>query len=74
MRSRVAEAVRREQLEEFRRMSPTERVALARRTAARDLRAYAAVQKLDEAAALEAIRRSRRIGRKYSRCMDDSCP
>jgi hypothetical protein len=72
MRSEVAEAIRREQLEEIRLMSASQRVALARELGARDLRAYMAVQTVDREAALGAIRRSRQVGRRYSRCMDES--
>ena len=74
MRSALAEALRREQQDELRLMTPAERIALARRIADRDLRAYAAVRKITRAAALDAIRRSRQAGRTYSRCMDESCP
>ena len=74
MRSRVAEQVRREQLEEIRRLTPSERMELALRLGERDLQVYVDVQKTDRAAALTAIRRSRQAGRRYSRCMAELQP
>lgn len=72
MRSKLAQEVRQEQFEEIRMMSASQRVALARELGARDLRAYMAVLLVDREAALDAIRRSRQVGRRYSRCMDES--
>jgi hypothetical protein len=72
MRSKVAEALREEQIEEVRRMTPSERVALARGLRERGLDLYMAGQSVDRATALKAIRRDRQGGRRYSRCMDES--
>lgn len=72
MRSKVAEQLRREQVEQIQQMTPGQRVALALKLGERDLRVYMAFQKMDRGAALKAIRRSQQIGRRYSRCMDES--
>jgi len=72
MRSKVAEQLRQEQVAQIQRLTPARRVALALELGERDLRVYMAFQKMDQSAALKAIRRSRQLGRRYSRCMDDS--
>jgi hypothetical protein len=72
MRSKVAEELRLEQIEEMRRMTPSERIALARELRERGLIVYMAAQKVDRDTALKAIRRERQAGRRYSRCMDES--
>jgi len=72
MRSKVAEEVREEQIEEVRRMTPSERIALARELRERGLNVYMTAQKVDRDTALKTIRRERQAGRRYSRCMDES--
>lgn len=72
MRSQVAEQLRQEQREQIRRMTPSQRVALALALGEPGLRIYMAGQRTDRASAARAIRKSRQIGRRYSRCMDDS--
>ncbi|HUP50587.1 MAG TPA: hypothetical protein VNA04_17570 [Thermoanaerobaculia bacterium] len=72
MRSKVADELRAEQREQILRMTPSERVALALQLGDRDLRVYMSVQKVDRETAVQAIRRSRQIGRRRSRCMDES--
>jgi hypothetical protein len=72
MRSRIAEQLREEQIEEMRRMTPSERVALVREISERDLQFYMAFQNVDRKTALRAIKRSHQIGRRYSRCIDES--
>ena len=72
MHSRIADELRAEQREEVLRMTPSERVALALRLGERDLRIYMSVQKVDRDTALQAIRRSRQIGRRRSPCLDES--
>ena len=69
-RSKVAEEARAAQIETIRGMTPEERVELAREIAERDLQFYMAFQKMDRATALEAIHRSRKAGRRYSRSND----
>jgi len=71
MRSKVAEELRLEQIEEMRRMSPSERVALAFDLGERDLEFYMATQRVDRETALKAIQREHQRGRRHSRCMDD---
>lgn len=72
MRSRVAEELRQEQIEQLRRMTPAERVALALQLRDQGLRIYMAGQNVDRASAHRAIRRLDQLGRRYSRCMDES--
>ena len=72
MRSKVAEELRREQIEEVRRMTVSERVALARELGERDLQIYMALQNVDRETAIRSIRREHQQGRRYSRCMDES--
>src|SRR5688500_15960271 len=72
MRSKVAEQLRQEQVEQIQRMTPSQRVALARKLGERDLRVYMAFQKVDRGNALKAIRHSHQLGRRSSRCMDES--
>jgi hypothetical protein len=69
MRS-TADDLRREQLERYRRMTPAERVALARRLGEEGLAAFMSAHQLDRAGAVRAIRRSRAVGRNTSACMD----
>jgi len=57
MRSKVAEELRLEQIEEMRRMTPSERIALARTLRECGLNVYMAAQKVDRDTALKAIRR-----------------
>lgn len=61
--------LRAEQMEEIRRMTPGERVALAFELGERDLQIYLAFQRVDRQTALDAIRRSHQAGRRFSRCM-----
>jgi predicted transcriptional regulator len=71
MRSRLAEQLRTEQRERFARMTPAERVALTERLGEEGLREYMTANHLDRAAAVSAIKRSRRAGRRPSRCLDE---
>ncbi|HEY0160702.1 MAG TPA: hypothetical protein VGF28_25680 [Thermoanaerobaculia bacterium] len=70
MRSRVAETLKQEQRDRFAAMTPEERAALAFRLGDEWLADAMARDNLDRRAALEAVRRSRRAGRKPSRSMD----
>lgn len=72
MRSKVAEALRQEQIEKQRLMRPDERVALVRAVRERGIRIYMAGRKMNREAAINAIRRERQNGRRYSRCMIES--
>jgi hypothetical protein len=67
----VADDLRREQLQRFARMTPEERLALSERLGREGLAAFMAANRLDRRSALAAIRRSRRIGRRPSRCFDE---
>ena len=71
MRSRLAEQLKQEQRERFARMTPAERVALTERLGEQGLAEYMSANGLDRAAAVKAIRRSRRLGRRPSRCFDE---
>ena len=72
MRSRVAEELRQEQIDEMRRMTPSERVTLVRSAREDGIRIYMTGQKLDRETALKAIRRERQNGRRHSGCMIES--
>lgn len=72
MQSKLAEQLREEQIAEIRRMSPSERVDLVRRMFQTGVELYAAGQRIDRETAIARIQRSRQIGRRYSRCMDES--
>lgn len=69
MRS-VNDDLRREQRERIAKMTPAERVALAERLGEEGLAAFMSANRLDRAAALRAIRRSRRAGRRPSASAD----
>lgn len=70
MRSRLAEELRREQRERFAKMTPAERVALTVRLGEEGLAELMSAQRLDRASAIEAIKQSRRRGRRRSRCLE----
>ena len=72
MRSKVAEELQKEQMEDFARRTPGERVALVRAARERGLRLYMAGQHVDRETAINLIRRERQLGRKHSRCMIES--
>lgn len=72
MRSKVAEELRKEQIEDVLRLCASERVALAFALGERDLEFYIAFQKVDRPTAIRAIRREHQLGRRYSRCMNES--
>lgn len=52
-------------------MTPDERVALIVALRDRGLEAVMAARGIDRDTAIEEIKRSRRVGRRYSRSMDD---
>ena len=54
------------------RLTASERVALAFSLGERDLAYYIAFQKVDRQTAITAIRREHQLGRRYSRCMNES--
>ena len=70
MRSRLAEELKKEQRERFAKMTPAERVALTVRLGEEGLAEFMSAQRLDRATAIEAIKRSRRRGRRPSRCLE----
>ena len=72
MRSKVAEDLRKEQMEDIARRTPSERIALIRNARERGLRLYMAAQRVDRDTAINSIRRERQVGRKHSGCMVES--
>ena len=72
MRSKVAEELRHEQIEDMRRLSIAVRVALALALGQRDLEVFMAFQKVDRETAIQAIQREHQLGRRFSRCMNES--
>jgi hypothetical protein len=71
MRSKLAEQLKQEQRERFARMTPAERVALTERLGEEGLAEYMSANRLDRMTAVKAIKQSRRLGRRPSRCFDD---
>ncbi len=71
MRSKLAEQLKQEQRERFASMTPAERVALTERLGEEGLAEYMSANGLDRAAAVNEIKRSRRLGRRPSRCFDE---
>ena len=71
MRSRVAEELRRETMQEMLALSPAERMALALRLGLRGLRNFSHARDLSHDEALRLHRRQRRNGRRYSRCIEE---
>jgi len=71
MRSKLAEQLKQEQRERFARMTPAERVALTERLGEEGLAEFMSANGLDRAAAVKAIKRSRQLGRRPSRCFDE---
>ena len=70
-RSKVAEELRQEQMREVLAMTPDERVALILALRDRGIEALMAARGIDRDTAIDEIKRSRRLGRRYSRSMDD---
>jgi hypothetical protein len=67
----VADELRAEQRERFARMTPAERVALSEKLGEEGLAEFMSANGLDRDAAVKAIRRSRRVGRRRSACADE---
>jgi len=72
MRSKVAEALRQEQIEGIKRMSLDERMSRVRSAGEIAIALYMAGQRVDRQTAIRMIRRQRQDGRRYSRCMIES--
>ncbi|HEU4887974.1 MAG TPA: hypothetical protein VFV49_08820 [Thermoanaerobaculia bacterium] len=70
MRSRLAETLKQEQRDRLAAMTPEQRAALALRLGDEWLADSMSRSNLDRRQAVEAVRRSRRAGRKPSRSMD----
>lgn len=60
----VADELRKESIEEVRRLSPGERVSLALELGDFDLSLFCANQKLELSEAFERLRRTRQVGRR----------
>lgn len=69
MRS-VAEQLREEQREEVRRMTVSERLALALRLGDDDLELFSRARSIDRESGIALLRRGRQNGRRPSRCFD----
>lgn len=70
MRSRVAETLKKEQRDRFAAMTPEQRAALALRLGDEWIADTMSRSNLDRRGALNALRRSRRAGRRPSCSMD----
>ena len=66
----MAEELRNEQNARMEAMTPAERVALAHELGERALREFMTANGLDRETAIRRIRRSRRVGRATSRCLE----
>jgi hypothetical protein len=71
MHSKLAEQLKREQRERFAAMTPAQRVALTERLGEEGLAEYMTANGVDRATAVRAIKQSRRLGRRPSRCFDE---
>jgi len=71
MRSRVAEELRRETMQEMLKLSPAERIALARKLGAEAVEAFAAARGLSLDDAFRVIQQQKQRGRRYSRCLEE---
>jgi len=71
MRSKLAEQLKKEQRERFARMTPAELFALTERLGEEGLAEYMSANRVDRRTAIEAIKRTRRTGRRPSRCFDE---
>ncbi|HET8797995.1 MAG TPA: hypothetical protein VFO89_09910 [Thermoanaerobaculia bacterium] len=70
-RSPLAERLKQEQRERYAAMTPAARLALSERLGEEALAEYMAANGVDRAAAVRAIKATRRIGRRPSRCLDE---
>lgn len=71
MRSRVAEELRRETMQEMLALSPDERLALASKLGREAVDAFAAARGLTHDEALRLIQQQKQRGRRYSRCLEE---
>ena len=71
MRSRVAEELRRETMQEMLALSPAERMALALRLGMEAVDAFAAARGLSHDEAFRIIQQQKQRGRRYSRCLEE---
>ena len=71
MRSKLAEQLKKEQRERFAAMTPAERVAIGVRLGEEALAEFMSANSIDRAEAMQRIRRSRRVGRRPSKCLDE---
>lgn len=66
----MADDLRREQRERYARMTPAELMAISERLGEEALAEFMSAHQVDRASALRAIRATRRLGRRLSRCFD----
>jgi hypothetical protein len=71
MRSRVAEDLRDDTRARVLELSVDERIELAFRLGEEELENFASARGLDRDTALRILRRQRRAGRRYSRCIEE---
>ena len=70
-RSKVADALQREDAAVGAAMTPTARLELAFELGRRGIEMYMSAHRLDRATGAREMKRASRAGRRYSRCMDD---
>jgi hypothetical protein len=71
MRSKLAEELKRDQRERFARMTPTELLECTERLRSEGLADYMSSRGVDFETAVRAIKLTRRLGRRPSRCLDE---
>ena len=71
MKSRVAEEVRAAHQAEVMAMTPAERVELSFRLGEQAVQDYMQTHGVTREEALRVFRRARRVGRRYSRCIEE---
>jgi len=71
MRSKVAEELRRETMQEMLALSPAERMALALRLGSEAVDTFAQARGVSRDEALRIIQRQKQRGRRSSRCLEE---
>ena len=73
-RSKLAEQLRQEQAAAIAALTPQERLDLAFELGRRGIEMYMSAHHVDRETAARELKRAGRLGRRYSRCMDDETP
>lgn len=71
MRSKLMEQLKQEQRQEFAAMTPAQRVAMTELLGDQGLAEFMSANGVDRTTAIRVIKRSRRLGRRPSGCLDE---